>query len=496
MRAGHSDGVEKGDTFFLKVDDIFVPALEVTQVSSISSVCQKLGDFSFETGDPVFHFKIERKKQVKQPDQDTLEDISSEEVVPDTLIDKDGYEENLKYKQKIRGRISASAHSNFGGDAEDLNYRLRYTASFDGLHLKNSPLSTDIYVAYRHNMGPNTENNRSRAEALRIYSLAFSYDFGENIRTTLGRRINRNLSNVGAIDGVQFEQDFGKLKYGLVAGSRPDIGDYGFNFDLKEYGAFIAFEDQEDRSYHATSLAFFEQRNSGNIDRRFTYFQHNSMPIENLNVFASFEVDWYKLQDEEVSVDPRLSSLYLSMRYRFNRKISLFASYDNRNNIIYYETYKSLVDRLLDEATRQGMRLRLNIRPFKYFSVGVTGGYRFQKDNPNESKNVYTYLTYSRVPWINASVTLSTNWLETAYLTGNIYRIRLNKDIIRGKLFMSLHFRLVDYQFPTYGLKQRMGGINLSWRVFKKLSFSTNYEGTFDDRNQYHRFHVNLVQRF
>ena len=174
----------------------------------------------------------------------------------------------------------------------------------------------------------------------------------------------------------------------------------------------------------------------------------------------------------------------------------MFASFDNRRNIIYYETYKSQVDQLLENATRQGFRVRLNYRPFKFVTVGLTGGYRHQMNNPNDSKNAYGYLNFTILPWIKGSLSLSTNWLETVFLSGQIYSARYNRDIIRGKLSGSFQFRYIDYAYTSYDLNQQVYTGSLHWRVFKTLSLSTMYEGTFNERNQYHRVHINLVQRF
>ena len=37
-------------------------------------------------------------------------------------------------------------------------------------------------------------------------------------------------------------------------------------------------------------------------------------------------------------------------------------------------------------------------------------------------------------------------------------------------------------------LEQTIVGVDLSWRIIKRLSLSLNYEGTFEDVNNYSRF--------
>ena len=40
------------------------------------------------------------------------------------------------------------------------------------------------------------------------------------------------------------------------------------------------------------------------------------------------------------------------------------------------------------------------------------------------------------------------------------------------------------------------GEINLTWRMMKKLSFTFNYEGTFEKDRHFDRIYINLTQRF
>ena len=141
------------------------------------------------------------------------------------------------------------------------------------------------------------------------------------------------------------------------------------------------------------SLAFIEQTNQSLTDRRFVYFQHNSWLMENLYFFASSEMDLYKKVKETKETTFNLSNVYLSMRYRIMRQLSMGLSYSSRQNIIYYETYKDFVERLLDTEALQGWRFRINSRPVKYLALGVSAGYRYRKEDPQASKHVYGYAT-------------------------------------------------------------------------------------------------------
>lgn len=243
-----------------------------------------------------------------------------------------------------------------------------------------------------------------------------------------------------------------------------------------------------------TSLAFFEQRNQSNIDRRFVYFQHTNSILKNLNLFSSFEVDLYKLENEQPKNTMSLTSLYLSLRYRASRRLSLFGSYDNRKNVIYYETFRNYADELLQQASRQGLRLRINYRPLNLLMLGVNAGTRFRKEDPRPTKTLNGFATYSRIPGINASLKLSANLMETAYLDGQIYGGRLLKDIVPGKVFGILSYRYAGFQYASTAtsLKQHIGEIDLSYQISKKWYFSVNFEATFQESENYDRLYLNI----
>ena len=323
------------------------------------------------------------------------------------------------------------------------------------------------------------------------------YDFDGGTSILLGRGVNRNVTNIGAIDGLQAEHTAGKFVFGGFAGSRPDYVDYGLNTQLMQYGGVVGFRTESTHGTTQSSLAIVEQRNNHTTDRRFAYVQHSGMLSKSISVFASAEFDLYMRVDSVPKDAIHLTSTYLSLQYRPSRKLTLYGSYDARKNVIYYETYQNFIDNLLEQEMRQGLRFRATYRAIKYVTLGSTIGYRFQKAQGSTSMNMQYYLTHSRIPWLKASGTASVIYLKNDYLKGAVYGIRLYRDIIKKKIFGELEYRMVDYRYglSETTLHQDIFGANISWRIRKKLSLGLDYEGVFSDRSS-SRIHVNLVQRF
>ncbi|MBK6345296.1 MAG: hypothetical protein IPF68_05060 [Bacteroidales bacterium] len=511
VKFSSTENISAGDTLFMMVDGKYQPALKVRNLSSISCVCMPLLNRKFTTSDRIYT----NNKPVGVKEETILKPTDTKVQVPeivntpvkDTLT---GAAAKPVRKQLVTGRVSAASYINLSDTPSGNSLRMRYNLTLNAKNIGNSRLSAESYVSFAHKSKHWGEIKDNIFNGLKIYNLSLNYEIGKNARIYAGRKINPKISNMGAVDGIQFEIKTNSITTGVLAGSRPDYTDYGFNTSLFQYGAFINHEHVFPSGNVQSTLAFIEQKNAGITDRRFSYIQHSNTLVKNLSFFGSAEFDLYrynlKVDSSQAATDtlkvtntsPKLSNLYLSLRYRFSGKLSLSLSYSSRQNIIYYETYKSFIDQLLEKETQQGFMMQVSYRPLKKLSLGANGGYRFRKSDPGPSKNLYAYATYSQIPFVGISATLTATLLETSYLRGGIYGLGLSRDIVRGKLSGAFTYRFIDYFYTnsSANLMQHTGEISLNWKLMKKLTCSFYYEGTFDSRYIFNRFYVQLAKSF
>lgn len=486
-----TEGIENGDTLFIRTDEKIIPALLVQHHSSISCLCTAIGENTFKVSDVVFS----KKHKVDLPKIE----VAQQEEIPDKDVNEQVLTTQNKVvkNQKFSGRLRLSSYSNFSNSGKN-THRFRYTFSGIASQISESKISAETYISFTHKLNQWDVVQENLNNALKIYNLALRYDMNETATLWVGRKINPRIANVGAVDGLQFEYGFKKMFAGIVAGSRPDYQDYGYNFKLFEYGAYFGQSQKVKNGFVQSSLAFFEQRNAGKVDRRFVYFQHTNSAIKNLNIFSSFEIDLYKLENEQPQNTLSLTSLYLSANYRVSRRLSLFGSYDNRKNVIYYETFRNYADEILQQASRQGIRFRVNYRPVNYLIFGASAGTRFRKDDPRQTNTINGFATWSKVPQLNAALNLSANLMQTSYLDGQIYGARLSKDIIPGKINSMVHYRWVKFNYvnSTTELIQNIGEVDFSYYFNKKLYLSVNFEATFQENEIFNRLYFSLRKKF
>lgn len=514
-----------GDTLFFMKGDQLVPGLVVNNKSSMSCVCTPVSAETFSVSDKIITKQKARSGPAPQKDQ-----VSEAPVLPppqkeapkqdmpgskaNKSVKKSGKntgdlnqglalnssDEKMKPQQDISGRLSVSSYTNLSNTSGGNSQRMRYTFSINAKNIADTKLSAESYISFVHKDGEWNEIQDNVFNGLKIYSLALNYQFNNSFRVWLGRKINPRITNLGAIDGIQFEAKIKSLTVGILAGSRPDYEDYSFNFNLFQYGAYLSHDLVTRKGSMQSSLAFAEQKNNGATDRKFLYFQHSNSLVKNLNFFGTVEFNLYKYDTVQEKPENAfdLSNIYISLRYRIIRQLSVSASYSSRQNIIYYETYKNILDQILDYDALQGFMLQANYNPIKYLSIGARAGYRYRDSDPRPTRNLYAYATYSRIPFIKVSSTASFTLLETPYITGKIYSIGFSRDLLKGKLYTCLNYRYVDYTYlnASGSIPQNMAEVNVNWNVYKRLALSVNYEGTFEKINQFTRIYINLTQRF
>lgn len=510
VRFESTEFLSVGDTLFAEKEGRLLPALVVKNLSSLSVVGQAVSDdLTFAVGDKITGItKLEEKLEEEEGEADAVSAGNQEGIgVVEEQLTEDypiapGKKDSTalsKPQPDISGRFRIASYTDFSNTDAKNNQKMRYSYAMNARELAGGKLSLETYVNFSHRSGQWDRIEQNIFNGLKIYNLAASYKFSEQFKLSFGRKINPMLSSVGAIDGLQAEARKGAFTIGAIAGSRPDYNDYSINTSLGQFGGYMSHFLNGKNGRMQTTVSVIEQQNSRRTDRRFLYFQHANSLLPKLYFFGSAELELYK-KNLDVVADNRssLTNLYLVLRYKFNRYVTAGLSFSSRNNIIYYETYKDIVERLLEKEMLQGYNLRLTIRPVKLLTVGINAGYRSRKTDIRPSRNLYSYVSLARIPGTKLSASLSHVYTENSYLKGNIFSGMFYHYFVGGKLSTGVGYRYVNqsYYDMLSKLKQQMGEINVNYQITRKLSAGFYYEGTFETKNIYHRIYMNVSQRF
>lgn len=487
-----TENIQIGDT--LKIASNNNPCLIVNNKSSNSCVALLINGCEVKKDDAILFTYVMISEATKVVEDDKNKAIDSTKILAKPAITENP--EDIKNLERISGNFSVATYSNHYNIRDD-RHRFMSRFSIYADHINNSKFSFETYSNYNKEIFSGANSGTLNKNPLKVYDLALKYDATPTLSIALGRKINNNMSSVGAIDGLQVEKYFGKNYVGVITGFRPDIYDYGFNSNLFQYGAYIGRSVNNENLSSQTTLGIIEQKNNGQIDRRYSYFQHSSTLFSSLNLFSSFELDMY---NNFTSDKFRLTNLYLSARYRFSSNFSLGLSYDSRKNVIYYETFQTEIERLLaDDVARQGLRFSLNARPLKYVNVGFSYSQRFQSDHLNKSDNMNGFISLSQIPEIGGSLSVNYNKNASNYLESNIISFSHSRNLFNNKLFADFYYRVVDYNYLN-GLitasKQNYYGADLSLKIGRKLMLSVSGEYLKSDLENNYRINTRIVKRF
>lgn len=496
----NTDGISAGDTLYYKTKNKNNPALKVKYLSKSSLSGEKLTDKNLDTNAVIFAFVIVK-------DSSTIngipQKIQTEEVYPIT-VDPLTTSSNEFVKKKVSlsktaGRYSVQSYSDFsnsGSKGDD--QRWRHSLRFSSQRISESDFSFSSYIIFVYKADEWNLITDNFGRALKIYDLNLKYEFDETTRIWAGRFLNSKISNISTIDGLMVEKSFSSYSFGLVAGSRPNFTDFGFNSKLFEFGGYVSKVDSFSTGVMENTISAFNQTNNFKTDRRFLYFQHTNNVINNTFLFASAEVDLFKKVNNTAQSDFSFTGLFFSVKYNPVREFSLNVSYDARKNVIYYETFKSLSETILENETRQGFRARANFRPIGNLNFSLQYGYRYRKGDVKASTNYGANLGYWMLPVLESSANISFNRIISSYVDGSIYSANLSKSINALSSDLSFGFRKTIYNFSNGvdKLEENAVLIDISLNVFNPFSFSFGYEGIFESTRTTGRILFDLTTRF
>ena len=190
-----------------------IPALVVSNKSSISCIGNAFPGVQLSlTNVLIARKKVEIPIEVEA--EKTNESLSANDIA---LQKEQKHKPDELEGNKINGRFSVSSYSNFSSNPYSLstpNYRLRYNFALNAERIGNTGLSFENYMNYTHTLN----NPDEKFKDLRVYNLSLKYDFDKAATVTLGRKINGNAANIGAVDGLQFEKSFKNFSVGALAG--------------------------------------------------------------------------------------------------------------------------------------------------------------------------------------------------------------------------------------------------------------------------------------
>jgi hypothetical protein len=216
----------------------------------------------------------------------------------------------------------------------------------------------------RDGYGPSVARSQSSD---RLYELSLAWAPPEGrFRFQLGRLIGGPYASLGGVDGALAEARVaGGLWLGAFGGSRPELGELGFDTGGEKYGAFLRWSRDPARGPRYAELlvgAATERDDAGEASRDFVAVESRFGSGSRWWLSQRAEIDFNRDWREDVAgTSSQVSNAALAASFRISESWRAILSYDQRRNYLTAET-RPRPEEVFTRYLREGGRLGLEWR--------------------------------------------------------------------------------------------------------------------------------------
>lgn len=497
-----TDGIGKGDTLYASWGGRRRAVLTAKYISSSSVAGPIIGKPFVKVGDRIFAFVRPANHTNNSPPVvgEEVDTNLAAEVRPTKTVEVSPIPDTSSLGPHVYGGITVNSYSNisnYPGASRIQRWNYTFNLNADRIAGSRFSFSNYMYVSYVGSQWKQVAV--SPLKNLRVYNLSLAYKI-PGVELRAGRIINNHISGVGPMDGFQAEERFGNFTVGEIIGSRPDFYTLGYDPNLFQFGGYFSDARRMGAGLMTNTICFLQQYNHSSTDRRFIYFQHSSTPVRDINLYASGEIDLFKTADGKPASDFSLTDLFLSANYYPVRMVSFSLSYNAQRNIIYYRSFGSTLDSILESHNelRHDIRLEAQFRPLLYTYLSIGADYSFQLGDISPTRNANISVTQSRIPLLAVTTTLSYSRIFSSYVDGSVFSISVSKCIPFNSSNIIVGYSLLDYGFGTGSMRliQKQPSIQATTRLLGNLFLNIYYQGTFSGPTSYNIFMGGITERF
>ena len=215
----------------------------------------------------------------------------------------------------------------------------------------------------------------------------------------VGRIGSHSTNTAGPFDGLSLSRRItANARLGVFGGFAPEWGSLGFGTEDHVVGADLHYNRRRDDGRLLDFvLAGIGRYRSGEISREYVTLTTTWRGTQGLSLLQAAEIDFNRGWRADAGArSVVLSSVALTGRYDFNRKLGVDLGFDNRDPVRTWET-RSLPDSLFQDSGRKGWRAGVHSRPFGRAMLNLSGSLR--KDD-NSDKNITSWTARATVPGV------------------------------------------------------------------------------------------------
>ena len=473
INAGSDLGLQLGDTLKVFHGDSLRAVIVVSNISSTSSACAIIETFGeIRAGDVV---EVTLSHPIEKKQMEIRESGKTETVISKTANRLDGYISVQNYYQRdMTGSslsyiqpsvVSKVKIEQFAG--KDLTLSIKHRSR---LTHRSRSLSTSMEKDQWYH---------------RVYEVALESNKKSSWNWRLGRQAVYEVRGIGFIDGLLIERNLtARTKIGVAGGFEPDRLTTDISFDRKKVGLYVGWEN-DPLSAHVFRFSGGVAGSyiDANINREFFAFSstYRYTRLFSLNVSSEVDVNrnWRK---ERSGSSLALSNVYLNARYNPWESLSLYTSYDRRENYFDY-TYRYTADSLFDDDVFENWRVGTTIKVSSDIRFNGYGGIRFREGIAENNRFASGSLLYNRFPQPGQAVTIRMAYVHSEFTTGYRPSISYRFPFTR-KIKMNVTGSAYHYSGQSMSMTQYYLDLAANYYSTSAYFLSGSYRQYFEKENR------------
>jgi hypothetical protein len=376
---------------------------------------------------------------------------------------------------EVTGRISGQF---FGTFQNEPSYNISQPGVVTKLNVRSTeiPIALDLYANFRNAFyGPDGISSGQVRNQSRIHRLVVDYE-DSRYRVSVGRFAPAFIASIGYIDGVMFSASTGRFSIGAAGGFQPAPTQRGMSTDYKKLALFTNYFPGGAAGNRIT-LAYSRTYYVSELDREATSLSASFALNSSFSLYAHSDFDMRQKEGDTFVLSPRLSQMFLNIRYRVIQSIGLGIGGNATRPLYPYSTLKTLPAEFVDNDLRGG----LSFSVYLYLPEGISlsNSYTPRTSRTGFADNYTEYATLTVPNIASSGVVIRTNFNMNAndYTDAKGYGVHLFRNMWQA---FDITVRYQEYNSTVRQLNQTTNSSTIGADLLIPFSRMFSVMGTFE----------------
>jgi hypothetical protein len=273
-----------------------------------------------------------------------------------------------------------------------------------------------------------------------------------------------------------FSTTMGRFSVGAAGGFQPALTQRGMSTDYKKFALFTNYFPGGAAGNRVT-LAYSRTYFLSELDREATSLSASFALNSSFSLYAHSDFDMRQKEGDTFVLSPRLSQMFLNIRYRVIQSIGLGIGGNATRPLYPYSTLKTLPAEFVDNELRGG--LSFSVYLYLPAGISISNSYTPRTSRTGFADNYTEYATLTVPNIASSGLTIRTNFNMSAndYTDSRGYGVHLFRNMWQA---FDITVRYQEYNSTVRQLNQTTNSSTIGADLLIPFSRMFSIMGTFE----------------